>query len=45
MLTFILKNHCRIDKYAGKGKGKTGFNKSELVEKLLEYALDSQNMK
>ena len=44
---FYLKESLldRIDKYAGKGKGKTGFNKSELVEKLLEYALDSQNMK
>lgn len=44
---FYLKESLldRIEKYAGKGKGKTGFNKSELVEKLLEFALDSQNMK
>ena len=45
--TFYLKedNLALIEKYAGKGRGKTGYNKSELVDILLEKAFEIMKIK
>lgn len=46
-VTFYLKeeNIAMLEKLSGKGKGKTGYNKSELVDLLLEQAFSMLKMK